>query len=116
VPNALVFIDKYTQVARILGPLVKTLSNIETACEENEGLSRYVNAYGGLRKAKKDILHDFFRFAFDGSGGFNDFDAGSCIDGRLTSAWNWCSQLSAKPYYSLFKLTGFLSFDGEFDK
>jgi len=136
VPNALVFIDKYTQVARILGPLVKTLSNIETACEENEGLGRYVNAYGGLRKAKKDILHDFFRFAFDGSGwdvyyvtpisrvkfvlhilgGFNDFDAGSCIDSRLTSAWNWCSQLSSKPYYSLFKLTGFLSFDGEFDK
>jgi hypothetical protein len=41
-----------------------------------------MTAYGGIEKAKKDILHDFFRFAFDGSGGFNDFDAGSCIDGR----------------------------------
>lgn len=40
---------------------------------------------------------------------------GSCIDGRLTSAWHWCSQLSSKPYFPLFKLTGFLSFDGQFD-
>lgn len=134
VPNALIFIDKYTQVSRILGPLVTTLSNLEKAISDNEGLSRYMNSYGGIEKAKKDILHDFFRFAFDGSGincsflliifevilscigGFNDFDAGSCIDGRLTSAWNWCANISSKPYYSLFRLTGFLSFDGEFDK
>jgi hypothetical protein len=115
VPNTLVFIDKYTQVPRILGPLVKTLDNIEAAVTENEGLRRYINAYGGIEKAKKDILHDFFTHAFDGSGGDNFFDAGSCIDGRLTSAWNWCSQLSSKPYYPLFKLTGFLSFDGQFD-
>lgn len=89
VPNTLVFIDKYTQVSRILGPLVNTLNNIEAACTENEGLSRYMDAYGGIEKAKKDILHDFFTHAFDGSGGDNFFDAGSCIDGRLTSAWNW---------------------------
>ena len=116
VPNALVFIDKYTQVSRILGPLVKTLSMLQTACEENEGLNRYMAAYGGIDKAKKDVLHDFFTHAFDGSGGDNFFDAGSCIDGRLTSAWHWCSQLATKPYYPLFRLTGFLSFDGEFDK
>ena len=116
VPNALIFIDKYTQVSRILGPLINTLENLERACAENESLKRYMIAYGGIEKAKKDILHDFFRFAFDGSGGNNDFDAGSCIDGRLTSAWNWCSQLSTKPFYPLFRLTGFLSFDGEFDK
>lgn len=116
VPNTLVFIDKYTQVSRILGPLVKTLSTLEAACEENEGLRRYMAAYGGIDKAKKDVLHDFFRHAFDGSGGDNFFDAGSCIDGRLTSAWHWCSQLTTKPYYPLFRLTGFLSFDGEFDQ
>lgn len=116
VPNALVFIDKYTQVARILGPLVKTLDNIELAVTENEGIGCYIDAYGGLDKAKQDILRDFFTHGFDGSGGDNFFDAGSCIDGRLTSAWNWCSQLSSKPYYPLFRLTGFLSFDGEFDK
>lgn len=111
VPNTLVFIDKYTQVAKILGPLVKTLDIIESACGDNEGLKRYIDAYGGIDKAKKDILHDFFTHAFDGSGGDNFFDAGSCIDGRLTSAWNWCSQLSGKRYYPLFKLSGFLSFE-----
>lgn len=116
VPNALVFIDKYTQVSRILGPLVNTLRQLDKASHENEGVARYVASYGGLEKAKKDILLDFFRHGFDGSGGDNFFDAGSCIDGRLTSAWNWCSQLTNKPYYPLFKLTGFLSFDGEFDK
>eukprot|EP01032_Pedospumella_encystans_P017358 gene17358-19781_t len=116
VPNTLVFIDKYTQVSRILGPLITTLNNLETACAESEGLARYLQAYGGIEKAKTDILHDFFTHAFDGSGGDNFFDAGSCIDGRLTSAWNWCSQLANKPYYPLFRLTGFLSFDGQFDK
>ena len=44
----------------------------------------------------------------------NFFDAGSCIDGRLTSAWNWCSKLEKKRYYPLFLLTGFVSFDGKF--
>lgn len=116
VPNALVFIDKYTQVSRILNPVVQVLKNLETACSENAGLKRYIEAYGGLEKARKDVLHDFFTHAFDGSGGDNFFDAGSCIDGRLTSAWHWCSQLFCKPYYPLFRLTGFLSFDGEFDK
>ena len=42
--------------------------------------NRYMNAYGGIEKAKKDILHDFFTHAFDGSGGDNFFDAGkTCL-------------------------------------
>jgi|MDTB01.1.fsa_nt_gb hypothetical protein len=116
VPNTLVFIDKYTQVSRILSPIVKTIQNLEKMCEEDEGLKGFLAFYGGIDKACKDILCDFFKHAFDGSGGDNFFDAGSCIDGRLTSAWNWCSLLQDKPYYPLFKLTGFLSFDGEFGK
>jgi hypothetical protein len=116
VPNTLMFIDKYTQVSRILTPIVKTIQNLEKMCEEDKGLKGFLAFYGGIDKACKDILQDFFKHAFDGSGGDNFFDAGSCIDGRLTSAWNWCSLLQKKPYYPLFKLTGFLSFDGEFDK
>ena len=32
--------------------------------------------------------------------------AGSCIDGRLTSAWHWCSKIEKKDYYPIFKLAG----------
>ena len=115
VPNSLSFIDKYTQVPRILGPIVSCLENLERICEEDSGIKDMVDSgYGGMEKLRKEILHDFFKSAFDGSGADNFYDAGSCIDGRLTSAWNWCSQLSSKPYYPIFKLTGFNGFDGDF--
>ena len=42
-------------------------------------------------------------------------DGGSCIDGRLTSCWNWCSKVEKKGYFNLFLLTGFVGFDGSFD-
>lgn len=60
------------------------------------------------------ILRDFFRHGFDGSGADNYFDAGSCVDGRLTSAWNWCSNIEKKPFFTLFLLCGFTGFDGQF--
>ena len=59
-------------------------------------------------------FQDFFKHAFDGSGADNFYDAGSCIDGRLTSAWNWCNKLDKKDYYPIFKLAGFTGFDGNF--
>ena len=40
-------------------------------------------------------------------------DGGSCIDGRLTSAWNWCSKVQKKPFYYIFMYTGFQGFDGD---
>lgn len=69
---------------------------------------------GGVEACRKAILADFCRHAFDGSGADSFFDAGSCIDGRLTSAWNWCQKLESKPYFSVFKLAGFNGFDGDF--
>ena len=115
VPNALSFIDKYTQVPRILRPIVACLDNLEKLYEESGDIKQLVDTnFGGLETLRKDILHDFFRSAFDGSGADNFYDAGSCIDGRLTSAWNWCSQLPSKHYYIIFKLTGFIGFDGDF--
>lgn len=117
VPNALVFIDKYTQIAKILAPINLTLRAIDTQLMKTDGVREYINeGFGGPRKLKHDILYDFFRFGFDGSGADNFFDAGSCIDGRLTSAWNWCSLLPQKPFYPIFKLAGNTNFDGEFQE
>ncbi|KAH8552013.1 hypothetical protein BGW37DRAFT_490288 [Umbelopsis sp. PMI_123] len=112
VPNALMFIDKYNQVAKILNPIILTLDHMDELCK-NDGINRYVqNTFGGVDKCKKEILLNFFRGAFDGSGADNFYDAGSCIDGRLTSAWNWCSQIEQKPFFTVFLLTGFVGFDG----
>jgi len=114
VPNTLMFIDKYTQVPRIINPILSVLKNLETVIEKDRGLQMYIRKmYGGIDGVKKYIMTDFFRFAFDGSGADNFYDAGSCIDGRLTSAWNWCSKLEEKQYFPLFKLTGFIGFDGD---
>ncbi len=112
VPNTLMFIDKYAQVPRILGPIVITVDAIDDMVR-NDGIAHYIKgSFGGADRLKKLILIDFFRSAFDGSGADNFFEAGSCIDGRLTSAWNWCSKLETKSYYNIFKLAGFLGFDG----
>ena len=115
VPNALLFIDKYTQVPRILGPIVLTVDHIARAGADTRPtpVRRYIDEhFGGADRARRLILHDFFRRAFDGSGADNFFDAGSCIDGRLTSAWNWCATLDKKPFFYLFLLSGFVGFDG----
>ena len=115
VPNALLFIDKYNQVSRILNPIDQCLRHVDIFYKKDKGLRKYIDAtWGNAAGAKMAILRDFFRFGFDGSGADNFFEAGSCIDGRLTSAWNWCQALPDKPFYPLFKLSGFLGFDGEF--
>ena len=110
VPNALMFIDKYNAVARILAPLVNVITQIPTF-SENPGLKTFIEqGFGGTAAAQRSILTDFFRAAFDGSGADNFFEAGSCIDGRLTSCWHWCSKLEQKEYFPLFKLARFPSF------
>eukprot|EP00497_Spongosphaera_streptacantha_P003967 TRINITY_DN4716_c0_g1_i1.p1 TRINITY_DN4716_c0_g1~~TRINITY_DN4716_c0_g1_i1.p1 ORF type:complete len:182 (+),score=17.14 TRINITY_DN4716_c0_g1_i1:372-917(+) len=113
VPNALVLIDKYNQVPRILNPIIITLNEIDRMMEK-PSLSRFITTtYKSPKDLKLAILGDFFRHGFDGSGADNFYDAGSCIDGRLTSAWNWCENVSKKPFYPIFQLTGFQSFDGQ---
>ncbi|EGG15843.1 hypothetical protein DFA_09512 [Cavenderia fasciculata] len=114
VPNALTFIDKYTQISRILNPIVITIQYIPKIKDPH--LCQYIrSSFGGPNSLIKLILTDFFRHAFDGSGADNFFDAGSCIDGRLTSAWNWCSKIEKKSYYPVFLLAGFSGFDGSFN-
>ena len=110
------FIDKYTQVPRILAPVVLAVEQIDKLAQD-PGIGGYITAqFGGTERLKKTILTDFFRHAFDGSGADNFFDAGSCIDGRLTSAWNWCAQIEKKAFFPVFKLAGFNGFDGDFQK
>jgi len=110
VPNALIFIDKYNQVARILTPIVSCIRELDRIYKDPHIKVYLDKSFGGLEETKLHILSDFFKHGFDGSGD----DGGSCIDGRLTSAWNWCSRLEKKSYYHVFLLTGFIGFDGEF--
>lgn len=114
VPNALQFLDKYTQVSRILSPIALCLDRLPEMCLNDKTNAYIEEVFGGIEKCRKDMLHDFFRNAFDGSGADNFFDAGSCIDGRLTSTWNWCNQITQKKFYSVLKLSGWSTFDGEF--
>lgn len=114
VPNALVFIDKYTIIPKMLTPVVQTIERIdeifdESTPEQHPGVRGLLQSkYGSGEQLKLQILADFFKHAFDGSGD----DGGNCIDGRLTSAWNWCHLLHKKSYYDAFVLTGFTGFDG----
>lgn len=68
------------QVSRILGPIVSCLEQLAVLYDKDGHIQNLINTgYGGLEKLKKDILFDFFRSAFDGSGADNFFDAGRCV-------------------------------------
>lgn len=65
------------QVSRILGPIVSCLEQLVVLHDKDEHIQNMIDTgYGGLEKLRKDILFDFFRSAFDGSGADNFFDAG----------------------------------------
>ncbi|PRT55357.1 hypothetical protein B9G98_02977 [Wickerhamiella sorbophila] len=112
VPNALFFLDKYLQVPRILNPVNTVLTLLDSVLRDPFAYAWAESQFGSVDSLKKTILVDFFRHAFDGSGSDNFYDAGSCIDGRLTSAWNWANLIAKKPYYKMFLICGFTGFDG----
>eukprot|EP00952_Eustigmatos_sp_NYUAD-ZCMA_P007673 32370-Eustigmatos_ZCMA.PRE.1 len=64
--------DAAAEIARLLRTSsdVRHGSRGETRIyKEDEGVKRLIDlSFGGLHKCKKDILYDFFKTAFDGSG------------------------------------------------
>ncbi|POM79677.1 RxLR effector candidate protein [Phytophthora palmivora] len=115
VPNALMFIDKYTQVGHILRPIVKAIDSIESMCESSKAIQGYVSStFGGARKLKRTILADFFRSPKAGCDDIVTLVSSKRGVLRITSAWNWCSNLHKKPFFPIFKITGFVGFDGKF--
>lgn len=112
VPNALFFLDKYIQVPNILIPIDQCLLKIDEL-NRDPFTKRYIeDQFGDSESLKLTILQDAYAHMFDGSGADNFYMSGSCIDGRLTSAWNHTNQISKKPYYKIFLLTGFIGFNG----
>ncbi len=77
-PQCMVGIDKYTQISRILNPIVLTIEQISVLAKNDQINSYITTAFGSTKQLRKLILHDFFTRAFDGSGGDNFFDAGQC--------------------------------------
>lgn len=113
VPNALFFLDKYTQVPNILIPFDQTLMSINSLVKNDAYMLEYINKeYGSVEDLKLTILQDAFAHMFDGSGADNFYMSGSCIDGRLTSAWNHTNEISKKKYYNVFLMSGFIGFNG----
>lgn len=75
VPNALIFIDKYTQIPRFLAPVVHFLQNLPDLCAD-ERVGAYVKEqFGSVDRLEKAVLADYFKHGFDGSGD----DGGSCM-------------------------------------
>ena len=76
VPNALMFIDKYSQIYRFLLPICNTLQQIPSLAAGPALRSYIENEFGSTQKLIVEILADFFRHGFDGSGAVNFYDAG----------------------------------------
>lgn len=113
VPSALTYLDKYLQVPRILIPVDHCLTKLGELYRKDRFVAQAIDAeYGLVEHLEKTILADFFRHAFDGSGGEDYFMAGLCVDGRLTLAWNWANNIAKKNYYKFFLLTEFIGFNG----
>jgi hypothetical protein len=63
-----VFIDKYTQVPRILAPIVRCIESLPQLVED-AAFHQYVSKeWGSIAGLRLQILSDFFKHGFDGSG------------------------------------------------
>lgn len=113
VPNALFFLDKYIQIPSILIPIDKCIESIPNLATDKYIHNMINEQFGGVENLQKDILCDYFKHGFDGSGADNYYFAGSCVDASSTSSCEFCNNISKKPYYKIFLLSGFTNFNGE---
>lgn len=113
VPNALFFLDKYIQIPSILIPIDKCIEQIPYLARDPYIGEYFENRFNGVEELQKNILCDYFKHGFDGSGADNFYFAGSCVDASSTSSCEFCNNISKKDYYSVFLLTGFTNFNGE---
>lgn len=113
VPNGLFFLDKYLQVPKILIPIDNCLIHIEDEFPKDEFLVELIKLqFHSVDELLKHILQNFFTKAFNGSGANDFFSAGSCVDGRLTSTWEWANEIHKQEYFKFFLLSGFTGFNG----
>ena len=67
--SALVFIDKYTQVPRILAPIVQCIESLPKLVEDSAFHAYVSQEWGSIDGLRLQILSDFFKHGFEGSGG-----------------------------------------------
>ena len=113
VPNALFFLDKYIQIPTILIPIDKCVEMITSLAKDEHIRRMFEEQFGSVEELQKVILCDYFKHGFDGSGADNYYFAGSCVDATSTSSCEFCNNISKKPYYKVFLLSGFTNFNGE---
>ena len=65
---ALVFIDKYSQVPRILAPIASCIERLPLLVHD-ELFHKYISEeWNSISNLRLQILSDFFKHGFDGSG------------------------------------------------
>ena len=62
------FIDKYTQVPRILAPIVQCIEKLPLLVDDSAFHSYVSQEWGSIDGLRLQILSDFFKHGFDGSG------------------------------------------------
>jgi len=76
---ALVFIDKYTQVPRILAPIVQCIESLPRLVEDPAFHAYVSQEWGSIDGLRLQILSDFFKHGFDGSGAFRFSRVFECV-------------------------------------
>jgi hypothetical protein len=65
---ALIFIDKYTQVPRILSPIAQCIEQLPNLVEDPAFHTYVREEWGSIDGLRMQVLSDFFKHGFDGSG------------------------------------------------